>query len=239
MVEGGRQRRAGFRCRSDRAPRQRSRRRLRWCRGGVVGEFGPLQVAPHLFDRVEVVGIGREPFDHQPVALALDEKCCMARLRWDGSPSQMRVTLSSSRWRWGFEEELHDGVVVVGARLHPEHERSFRTIGSEAHRRRHGQTACQLFRWWRRTGVLAPWCPGGPHRGEEAEPALVLEDDPGVPGPGVFFTLGQRSLTHCWMASSSPLRGHRQQDGGELLQPVCDGAPARHARGGLRKPGPG
>jgi hypothetical protein len=29
--------------------------------------------------------------------------------------------------------------------------------------------------------------PGGMHYGEEAEPALVLEDDPGPPGPGVFL----------------------------------------------------
>ena len=56
---------------------------------------------------------------------------------------------------------------------------------------------------------LALRCPGGPHRGEEAEPALVLEDDPSVPGPGVFFTLGQRSLTHCSMAASSRSRARR------------------------------
>ena len=41
--------------------------------GAQVGELGSLQVAPDLFDRIEVVGIRREPFDHQPVTLALDE----------------------------------------------------------------------------------------------------------------------------------------------------------------------
>ena len=45
----------------------------------------------------------------------------------------------------------------------------------------------QLFRWWCRDGRLALRCPGGPHRGEEAESALVLEGDPGDCGPGVLF----------------------------------------------------
>src|SRR6202034_281515 len=65
---------------------------------------------------------------------------------------------------------------------------------------------------------LALGRPGGPHRGKEAEPTLVLEDDPRVPRPGVFFTLGQRSLTHCSMASSS--RSTARRAGRCRLQPI-------------------
>ena len=72
------------------------------------------------------------------------------------------------------------------------------------------------LKWWREDRRLALRRPGGPHRGEEAEPALVLEDDPGAPGPGVFFTLGQRSLTHArW-----PRRRARRPAGRALAAPA-------------------
>ena len=38
-----------------------------------VGKLGSLEVAPDLLDRVEVIGVGRKAFDHQPVVLALGE----------------------------------------------------------------------------------------------------------------------------------------------------------------------
>src|SRR5674476_1597820 len=38
-----------------------------------VGEFATFQVAPDLFDRIQVGGVGRKPLDHQPSSLVLDE----------------------------------------------------------------------------------------------------------------------------------------------------------------------
>ena len=68
-----------------------------------VCEFVSLEVAPYLFDRVEVRGVGRESFDHQPVALALDEGLhVIAAVRGQSVPDERDV--------------------LVGARLHPEHE---------------------------------------------------------------------------------------------------------------------
>ena len=141
----------------------------------------------------------------------------MALLRCDGSPSQMRVTLSPSEVAVEFGEELHDRLVVVGARLHAEDEGRFAAVGPKAHRGRHRQPL--PVEVVGEDGGLTLRRPGGPHRGEEAEPALVLEDDPRPPGPGVFFTLGQRSLTHCSMASS--LRSAARRAGRCRLHPIC------------------
>src|SRR5271170_5937263 len=58
-------------------------------------------------------------------------------------------------------------------------------------------------------GCLALGGPGGPHRGEEGEAALVLEDDPRRPAPGVFFMRGQSFATHLAMASSLRSRARR------------------------------
>ena len=38
-----------------------------------IGELAALQIAPDLFDRIEVGRIAREPFDHQPSSLVLEE----------------------------------------------------------------------------------------------------------------------------------------------------------------------
>ena len=48
--------------------------------GAEVGQFAAFQVAPDLFDRIEVGGVGRETFDDQPLRCFL-MKACMARLR--------------------------------------------------------------------------------------------------------------------------------------------------------------
>src|ERR1022692_2875313 len=113
-------------------------------------------------------------------------------------------------------EELHQRFVVVGTGLHTEDEGCLGAVGPEAQSGRHGQALPV-------EAVAEDWGlplgrPGGPHRGEEAEPALVLEDDPRVPGPSVFFTMGQRSLTQRSMASSS--RSVALRAGRCRLQPI-------------------
>jgi len=165
-----------------------------------VGQLATLQVAPDLFDRIEVGGVGGKSFDHQPRPLFLEEGLHgPAAVRRESVPDEGDLVAVQVTVELG--EELHEGLVVVGTRLHPKHEGCVAAVGSEAQRGRHRQ-ALPVEVVGEDRG-LPFGRPGGPHRGEEAEPALVLEDDPGVPGPGVFFTLGQRSLTHFSMASSS------------------------------------
>ena len=165
-----------------------------------VGQLAALQVAPDLFDRIEVGGVARQPFDHQPLPLLLDEglhdPAAVGRKSVPDESDPVAVQVAME-----FGEELHDGFVVVAPRLHAEDEGGVGAVGPEAQSGRHREALPVEVVGEDRGLPLGR--PGRPHRGEEAEPALVLEDDPGVPGPSVFFTLGQRSLTHCSMASLS------------------------------------
>ena len=90
-------------------------------------------------------------------------------------------------------KELDQALFVVGARERPEHEPGVVAPGGVADNGRHrqpfpvegvGEHRC-----------LAPGRPGGPHGGDEAEPALVLEADPGFSPAGGVFILRQSSAT--------------------------------------------
>ena len=98
------------------------------------------------------------------------------------------------------DEESHQRLVVVGTGLHAKNQRRLGAVEPEAQRGPHRQALPVEVVGEDRGLPLGR--PGRPHLGEEAEPALVLEDDPGVPGPSVFFTSGQRSFTQRSMASS-------------------------------------
>ena len=115
------------------------------------------------------------------------------------------------------EEELHEQLVVVGPGGQAEDEGGIRGVGAEAQSRGHRQALPMgeaVLHHWR----TAPAGPGGPDARDQAEAALVLEDDPRVPGPGVFFTLGQRSFTQRSMAASS--RSTTRRAGRWRLQPI-------------------
>ena len=117
--------------------------------GAEVGELGSLQVAPYLFDRVEVVGVRRKSLDHQPVTLALDE--CLhgsAAVRRQSVPDE--GDLVAVEMALELDEELHERFVVVGTGLHARE-------ASLPSGRKH--TAADIDRrfqlkWWVRTGVL-------------------------------------------------------------------------------------
>jgi hypothetical protein len=127
-----------------------------------VGELGPFQVAPHLFDGVEVIGVGREAFDHQPVTLALDEPLhgptAVGRQAVPDEGGFVAVEVAVE-----LEQEVHDGLVVVGARLHGKYQGSIGPAGREAHGRRHRESLPVVQVVTEHRG-LAPRSPGGPHR---------------------------------------------------------------------------
>ena len=92
-------------------------------------------------------------------------------------------------------EELDERILVVGTGPHIEDEPGVGAVGGEADGGGHRETlpAEAVLEH----GGATPGRPGRPHRGEEAEPALVLETDPGFPASGVFFTRGHSFFTHC------------------------------------------
>jgi len=101
-------------------------------------------------------------------------------LRWESVGDQGDLVTAKMTVQFG--EELHDRFVVVRAWLHAEDEGGFAAVGPEAHGG--GHRPALPVEVVGADGGLALRCPGGSHRGEEADPGLVLEDDPGPPGPG-------------------------------------------------------
>ena len=96
--------------------------------GAQVGQLAALEIAPDLFDRVEVIGVGREPFDHQPMTLLEDEALHgPAAVRGKAIPDE--CDLVATEMAVHLCEELHDGFVVVRARPQPEDEGSIAGIG--------------------------------------------------------------------------------------------------------------
>src|ERR1035437_10663373 len=83
-------------------------------------------------------------------------------------------------------KELNEQFLVVSTRPHVEHEPGVGPIGGEADGGGHREALpAEMVMEYR---GLAFRRPCRPHRGEEAEPALVLDADPCLAASGVFFT---------------------------------------------------
>ena len=82
-------------------------------------------------------------------------------------------------------EEFDERVLVVGPGTHGEHEPGIAAVGCESDSCGYRKALPAEVVMQDRS--LAPERPGGPHRGEEGEPALVLEADPGLAASGVFY----------------------------------------------------
>src|SRR5665213_995731 len=75
--------------------------------GTEIGELAVLQIAPDLFDRIQVGGVGRKPLDHQPSSLALEEGLhSSAAVRRESVPDQGDLVTAEMTVEFG--EELHD-----------------------------------------------------------------------------------------------------------------------------------
>ena len=192
-----------------------------------IGKFAALEIAPDLFDRIEVGGITRKPLDHQPSSLSLEEGLHVsAAVRRESVPNEGDLVAVEVTMEFG--EELHDRLVVVGARLHAEDKGRLAAVGSKTHRGRHRQPL--PVEVVGEDGRLTLGCPGRPHRREEAEPAFVLEDRSTRPWPGRFFYPGPAFVDPLLDGLIVAL----DRSPGRLVvgSTPSGGAPARHARGG-------
>ena len=162
------------------------------------------------------MGVAGELFHDQPLALSGGPVLhAAAAVRGQAVPHEGDLAALEEGVHLG--EELDQGLVVVGAGAHLEDELGVAAVGFVGQGAGHGQPlpAEAMAQQW----GLAPRSPGGPHRRQEGEPRLVLEDDQRTPPPGVFFTFGHRSRTHRSMASSS--RSTARRAGRWRVQPSC------------------
>ena len=105
-------------------------------------------------------------------------------------------------------QEGDQRAIGIAARLRLKEEPGAAPIPSKGQRAGHRQ-ALPVAADMRQDGRFPPRRPGAADDGLLRETALVLEDDPGPPAPGVFFSCRQRRVFQVSIACSSRSRARR------------------------------
>lgn len=175
--------------------------------GAHVGQFPRLDVAPYLFDRVQLGGIPGQTFEGQPVALAMQVGRHRPALvgaqpvpdQDDALAAEVPLQLAQKG------DERH---VRVGAGASLEVKASPPAIPAKGERPGHREPL-PMAAGMDQDGGLTARRPRAADDGLLRDSAFVFEDEPGTLTPRVFFTAGQRRVTHRRMAGSSRSRAWR------------------------------
>ena len=164
-----------------------------------VGQFAPLDVAPHEFGRIEVGRVAGQALNGQPRALRLQvRRHGAALMRRQAIPDQDETP--TTKMTLELVQEADEGDVVVTARPRLEEEAAAAEVPSE--RQAHGEGELRPVEGMDQDGGLPARGPRAADGRPLRDSALVLEDDPGSATPSVFFTAGQRVVTQCRTAVS-------------------------------------
>ena len=172
-----------------------------------VGQFAPLDVAPHLFDGIQFRGVARQAFDVQPATLVGQVRPHRpARVRAQAIPDQDHATAPEVSFQMAQKSDEAPRRIGAGARL--EIEAGPAAIPAEREGPRHREPLPRAAGVGQ-DGGLAARRPRATDDGLLGDATFVFEDEPGPLAPGVFFTAGHRSAIHCRMAGSSRSRAWR------------------------------
>ncbi len=175
--------------------------------GANVGQFPAFDIAPHLFDRVQLRRVPGQAFDRQPGALAAHVGLHgLALVGAQPVPEEQHA--AAPKVALELPQERDQSYVGVAPRARLEIEPRAPRVPAERQRPGHRQ-ALPGGPGVGQDGRVPARGPRAPDDGLLREPAFVLEDEPGPLAAGVFFTAGQRRLTHCRIAASSRSRARR------------------------------
>src|SRR5882724_1835092 len=132
----------------------------------------------------------------------------MAWLLWAPSPSQRKQHAAAPKVALELPQESDQRHIGVAPRARLEIEPRAPRVPAERQRPGHRE-ALPGSPGVGQDGRVPARGPSAPDDGLLREPAFVLEDEPGPLAAGVFFTAGQRRLTHCRIAASSRSRARR------------------------------
>lgn len=186
-------------------------------RRAYVGEFAPFDVPPDLFDRVQFRRVGGQSFDGEPRPLSSEvgrHRCALMRAQSvpeENHPPPAEVALDGAQ-----EADQRDG--LVAARLGVEVEAGPAGVPAERQRPGHREPF-PVAAGVGQDGRVTAGCPRPADDGLLRDPAFVFEDEPRVLAPGVFFTVGQRCVTHCRIARSLRSRARRAGRCSDQLSP--------------------
>jgi len=176
-------------------------------RGAEVGKFRPLDVAPDRLHRIQLWSITGQALDGQPPALirhiVAHQVTLMSRQPIPDQNHRLSTEVTAK-----IPQERNQPAVGVAARVGLKEEAGVASIPPERQRASDGQPFPRTADM-RQDGRFAPWRPRPADDRLLRETALVLEDEPRPPAPGVFFSCGQRWVFHRSIARSSRSRARR------------------------------
>lgn len=175
--------------------------------GADVRELGAFDVAPDLFDGIQVRRVPGEPFDRQPGSLPGQIGGHRPTLvRAESVPNEDHAPAPEVAFQATQEADERD--VGVAAGMGVEVEPGAAAVPAKGQRPRDGQ-ARPVPASVSQDGRVTAGRPRPADNGLLRDAAFIFEDEPRVLALGVFFTVGQRWLTHCRMAASSRSRARR------------------------------
>jgi len=172
---------------------------LREIVGTEVRQFAALDVAPQQLGGIQLRRIAGQPLHAKPRALAvqvLPDAGALVRgqLVLD-QDDPFPPTLPRQRG-----QERQHAVGIAGPGVGPEPQLPAALIPAKPQ----GHTDQYLLpiEVVNQDGCLSPRGPRPTDRRPLGDAAFVVEENPGLPAPGVFFTAGQRLAIQCWIATS-------------------------------------
>lgn len=172
-----------------------------------VREFVAFDVAPHLFDRVQLGRVGGEPFPLEPRALSRQVRGHgTALVRPQSIPEQNHALRAEMTPK--VPEEGDERHVGVAAGVGMEVEACAPAVPAERQGRGDREPLPMAPRMGQDRGRAAGR-PGPADNRLLRDPAFVLEEEPGAAPAGVFFTCGHRWRFHWAIAASSRSRARR------------------------------
>ena len=172
-----------------------------------IGQLPRLDVAPELFDRVQVWRVAGQPLDREPRSLPRQVGGHhAARVATQAVPDEQHALTGEVALEVAQKRNEGGVRVAPGARL--EEEASPAAV--PAKRQRAGDR--QPLPIPTRVDQDRRFAARGPRAADDRllrDAAFVFEDEPGVLAPGVFFSCAQRRVFHCAIAASSRSRARR------------------------------
>ncbi len=167
--------------------------------GAAVGQLAPLDVPPQRLGGIQLRGVPRQPLDPQPVSLRVQGVANQGTfVRRQLVPDQDDAPAADVA---GQGRQIgHHAMPVAASRKRPKPHLRASTIPAKPERQ-----ADQQFLPVEPVDQdrgLAPRRPGPADRWPLGDAALVVEENPGLPASGVFFTAGQRWDTQCRIAAA-------------------------------------
>jgi hypothetical protein len=154
-----------------------------------------FQIAPHIFDGVEIRRIARQAFQLEPLRTTTRQE-----LLDDPAEMDRRAVPDHQDLAWDVLQQMlqkaHHCLTAIRPPLHAHQKPTLRRQRADGGHMitRHGNAQDRR---------LTSWCVGADPRREQVEAGFIYPDDRLLPRGSVFLSSGQRSSHQAWITVSS------------------------------------